>query len=63
MSDIVHGILFGTPKLYIAPYGEAELGLVDKVFAVHAGNRGFDSHRRQSPSDISDLVHQDIRTQ
>ena len=46
MSDLVHGILFGTPKLYIAPYGEAELDLVDKVFAVHAGNRGFDSHRR-----------------
>ena len=24
-------------------------GLVDRVFAVHAGSRGFDSHRRHVP--------------
>ena len=27
-SDSVHGLAFGTPKCYIAPYGEIKHGLV-----------------------------------
>ena len=38
-------------------------GLVDRVFAVHAGSRGFDSHWRHVRNDFSDPVNQDIHTQ
>ena len=36
---------------------------MDRVFAVHAGSRGFDSHRRHMSDDFSDPIDQDIRTQ
>ena len=39
-------------------------GLVDRVFAVHTGSRGFDSHRRHmSECFFSDPIDRDIRTQ
>ena len=28
MSNLVHGLAFGTPKFYIAPYGKINHGLV-----------------------------------
>ena len=40
-----------------------EPGLVDRVLALHAGSRGFDSHRGTCPNDFSDPVDQDTRTQ
>ena len=38
-------------------------GLVDRVFAVHAGSRGIDSHRRHMSERFSDPIDQVIRTQ
>ena len=38
-------------------------GLVDRVFAVHAGSRGCDSHRRHMSERFSDPTDQDIGTQ
>ena len=38
-------------------------GLVDRVFAVHAGRQWFDSHRRHMSKQFSDPIGQDIRTQ
>ena len=41
-----------------------EPGLVDRVLALHAGSRGFDSHRgHMSERFFSDPIDQDIRTQ
>ena len=39
-----------------------EPGLVDRVFTVHAGSRGFDSHHTFL-NDFSDPIDQDIHTQ
>ena len=36
---------------------------MDRAFAVHAGGRGFDSHRRHMSERFSDEIDQDIRTQ
>ena len=38
-------------------------GLVDRVLALHAGSRGFDSYRGTCPNDFSGPLDQDIRTQ
>ena len=38
------------------------LGLVDSVFVVKAGSRGFDSLRRHVSERFSDPIDQDIRT-
>ena len=40
-----------------------EPGLVDRVFALHAGSRGFDSHQGHMSEDFSDPKDQDICTQ
>ena len=40
-----------------------EPGLVDKVLALHAGSRGFDSHRGTCPNNFSNPIDQDIRLQ
>ena len=40
-----------------------EPGLVDRVLALHAGSRGFDSTRGHMSERFSDPVDQDIRTQ
>ena len=49
-----------------------EPGLVDRVLALHAGSRGFDSHRGggggggggcHTPNDFFDPIDQDVRTQ
>ena len=33
------------PKLYLKSFHSEEPGLVDRVLPLHAGSRGFDSHR------------------
>ena len=40
-----------------------EPGLVNRVLALHAGSRGFDSHRGHMSERFSDPIDQDIRTQ
>ena len=40
-----------------------EPGLVDRVLALHAGSRGFDSHRGHMSERFTDPIDQDIRTQ
>ena len=40
-----------------------EPGLVDRVLALHAGSRGFDSDRGTCPNDFSSPIDQDIPTQ
>ena len=47
------------------PYfkGSGEPGLMDRVLVLHAGSRGFESHRGTCLNDFSDLIDQDIRTQ
>ena len=40
-----------------------EPSLVDRVFTLHAGSRGFDSHGEQMSERFSDPMDQDIRTQ
>ena len=45
---------------YVTDSGEP--GLVDWVLALHAGSRGFDSHRGTCPNNFSDPIDQDIRT-
>ena len=46
----------------VSALGEAP-GLVDRVFAVHTGSRGFDSHRREMSDRFFDPIDQNIRTQ
>ena len=36
---------------------------MDRVLALHAGSRGFDSHRGHMSERLSDPIDQDIRTQ
>ena len=38
-------------------------GLVDRVFGVHAGSRGFDSHRGTFLNNFSSPIDQDMHTQ
>ena len=38
-------------------------GLRDRVFPIHAGSRGFNSHGGTCPNDFSDPTDQDIHTQ
>ena len=43
------------PSLYFT-----QPGLLDRVFVLHAGSRGFDSHWGTCPNDFSDPIDQNI---
>ena len=58
-----HNYTIEKEKIKILVGESGEPGLVDRVLALHAGSRGFDSYRGTCPNDFSDPIDQNIRTQ
>ena len=63
--DLIESVSEGFLTYTCARYGtvSGKPSLVDRMLALHAGSRGFDSHRGTCPNDFSDPIDQDIRTQ